>query len=110
MESTYQEALGEVTADPGDSITNVGTAVQDALRLIGYEGRDLSHLAQQAANAGLLNGYDVKLVDVDWIGADRSQSGDTHTARAALADDAWLAVHVGGALILRLTSGNPRRR
>ena len=36
---------------------------------------------------------------VDWIGADRSQLGDGHTASGATAEDAWLAVHIGGALI-----------
>src|SRR5437867_3146024 len=38
----------------------------------------------------------------EWVSADRSARGDAHAVTDADADDAWLAVHVVGALLLRL--------
>jgi hypothetical protein len=39
---------------------------------------------------------------VDWVSASRSDRGDAHSASNATRPDAWLVVHVVGALILRL--------
>lgn len=44
------------------------------------------------------------------MSADRSQTGDAHHASDANLDDAWLIVHVAGALILRLSKGGSRGR
>ena len=44
-----------------------------------------------------------------WVSADRSEMGDSHKAETTLTrDDAWLTVHVVGALILRLASEGGR--
>jgi hypothetical protein len=44
---------------------------------------------------------------IDWVESDRSEKGDAHNARPATREDAWLTVHIVGAVILRLT-GEPR--
>ena len=107
VEDAYQKALQEIAdGNPDDAITDIGTAIQEALRKLACEGRDLSRLSQDAVRRRVLKGYDIKLAD--WIGADRSQSGDGHITSGATTEDAWLAVHVGGALILRLATGELR--
>jgi hypothetical protein len=60
----------------------------------------------------LLAAHDGALADgiakiIDWVSADRSNSGDAHNAAPAARDDTWFAVHVVGALILRLAK-DPR--
>ena len=45
---------------------------------------------------------------LQWISADRSQKGDAHTAEVPELDDAWLTVHVVGAVLLRLSKLSPR--
>lgn len=108
VEQTYQKALEEIGNDPADAITDAGTALQEALTLLGCEGNQLGKLAASARQKGLLAGHDMKLVD--WVAADRSETGDSHNARPAGHDDAWLTVHVVGALILRLAGSAPRSR
>lgn len=108
VEQTYQKALEEIGDDPADAITDAGTALQEALTLLGCEGNQLGKLAASARRKGFLNGHDTKVVD--WVAADRSETGDTHNARPASHDDAWLTVHVVGALILRLAGAVPRSR
>lgn len=39
---------------------------------------------------------------MDWVSADRSERGEAHKSGSDDRADAWLAVHVVGALILRL--------
>lgn len=106
VEASYQKALLEIGDDPADSITDAGTALQEALTLSGLSGNQLGKLGQSAVNEGLLAGHDRKLVD--WVAADRSETGDAHNSRPATDDDAWLTVHVVGALILRLSRGTER--
>lgn len=68
--------------------------------MVGCKGNALGPLADDARKRGLLAPYDRKIID--WVSADRSDKGDAHNATPASRDDAWLAVHVVGALILRL--------
>jgi hypothetical protein len=106
VEDAYQKALKEIGVDPADAITDAGTALQEALAQLGCKGNALGPLGDDARKRGLLTPYDAKLVD--WVSADRSGKGDAHNATPATRDDAWLAVHVVGALILRL-AGDPNR-
>jgi hypothetical protein len=39
---------------------------------------------------------------VDWVSVDRNEMGDVHQAQEPSVEDAWLTVHIVGALILRL--------
>lgn len=114
VESAYQDALREISDNkPGDAITDAGTALQEALVTLGCTGNALGPLAKDARKKGLLAPHDETLNDaiqkiIDWVSADRSTTGDAHKASQATRDDAWLAVHVVGALILRLAGGSPR--
>jgi hypothetical protein len=112
VESSYLKALTEIGTDPSDAITDVGTALQAALALLGCSGNALGPLIKSARQKGLLAPHDENLADgiqkiLDWVSADRSTTGDAHGVTGASPDDAWFAVHVVGALILRL-AGDPR--
>lgn len=114
VEAAYQAALREISSgDPADAITDAGTALQEALTLLGCQGNALGNLIKSAKSKGLLAPHDSQLTDgiekiAHWVSADRSESGDSHKASTAVTrDDAWFTVHVVGALILRL-AGAPR--
>ena len=112
VEQAYQDALGELSdGKPADAITDAGTALQLALEAAGAEGDQLGRLIVSARKKGLLTGHDPNLTDgiekfMHWASADRSQSGDAHGLGTDARADAWLAVHVVGALILRLADGH----
>lgn len=107
VERSYTDALREIGRDPSNAITDAGTALQEALTLVGCSGNALGPLAKDAIKKGLFAAHDRPLLD--WVSADRSEKGDGHKASAATRDDAWLAVHVVGALILRLASEDGTR-
>lgn len=113
-EKAYRGALTELSENnPPDAITDAGTALQEALQAAGAEGNALGPLITSARKRRILAPHDQALGDAitkaaDWVSADRSQSGDAHRASDANLDDAWLIVHVVGALILRLSKGSAR--
>ena len=104
-ETAYQKALKEIAVDAGDAITDAARALQEMLTALGCEGNALGPLLTSAKKKGLLGPHDYKLID--WVSADRSEMGDAHKEGAPVRHDAWLAVHIVGALILRL-AGGPR--
>lgn len=113
VETAYHKALREIDEDPSDAITDAGTALQEALTLSGAEGNSLGPLAKSARKHGLLAAHDSTLVDgiekiIHWVSADRSETGDAHKVANPSRDDAWFAVHVVGALLLRLSIGDNR--
>ncbi|WP_137148090.1 hypothetical protein [Mycolicibacterium sp. CR10] len=105
-ESAYQDALKELrNRDPGDAITDAGTALQEALKALGCKGNTLGDLLKSARNNGLIHGTDIPLTDaiIQWVAAVRNQ-GEAHTATHTFTmSDAWMVVHVVGALIIRLS-------
>jgi hypothetical protein len=109
VETAYQDALRELAdGKPGDAITDAATALQEALVALGCEGNALGRLAKSARAKGLLGPHDALVTDmlhklIDWVSADRSVKGDAHQATRPSVEDGWLAVHIVGALILRLT-------
>ena len=106
-ETAYQQALGELhNGSPDDAITDAATALQEALVALGCQGNRLGPLAGSAKNKGVINAYDMKIVD--WVSADRSTKGDAHNSEPASWEDAWLTVHIVGALILRIAAGSMR--
>ena len=113
-EAAYQDALRELSSGHADdAITDAGRALQETLSALGCEGNALGPLLASARKKGLLGSHDQVLTQalanvVDWASADRSAMGDAHVASEAKQPDAWFAVHVIGALILRLTHG-PRK-
>lgn len=115
VEAAYQSALREI-ADPNgaaDAITDAGTALQEMLEARGCEGNTIGSLLKSARSRGILNASDKKLEAgiadiIDWVSADRSTKGDVHKSSDAIRADAWLTIHVVGALILRLANAAPR--
>ena len=109
VERAFHDALKELKpgGNPADAITDAGTALQEMLVALGAQGKALGPLLDSARQKGLLGPYDSKLAEGvqrigDWVSTDRSERGDAHLVKESDADDAWLAVHVVGALILRL--------
>ncbi len=114
VESAYQDALQEISkGKPGDAITDAGTALQECLVAMGCSGNALGPLLKSAREKGLIAAHDARLEEgilkfADWASAERSQRGDAHTTSTASVVDAWLMVHVVGALILRLVEPESR--
>lgn len=114
VETAYQQALKQIAdGNPPNAITDAGTALQEALEMLGATGNALGPLIKSARSKGILAGHDQPLADsirqaAEWVSADRSNSGDAHKSSESGAEDAWLIVHIVGALLLRL-SGAKRR-
>ena len=107
IEVSYQKALREISeGHPDDAITDAATALQDALTLLGCDGNALGPLISDAKKRNLIAAHDAPVLH--WVSADRSETGDGHHKSDASIEDAWLTVHVVGALILRLATGGPR--
>jgi hypothetical protein len=107
VEHAYQQALEELSnGKPSDAITDAGTALQEMLTALGCEGNALGPLINSGKKRGLFQPYDQKLLE--WVSADRSQFGDSHHVADPTMSDAWLTVHVVGALVLRLSDGQAR--
>jgi hypothetical protein len=113
-QTAYFKALDEISRGDGpDAITDAGTALQEALLALGCDGNSLGPLINSAAKKGLLGSHDREMIEaisklMHWVSADRSQTGDAHNAGGASVEDAWLIVHMVGAIIVRLSSGLPR--
>ena len=111
-EAAYQKALAELRdRDAGDAITDVATALQDVLTALGCTGGALGDLLNSAKKNGLVKGNDTPLTDVvgrtvSWVAAKRNQ-GEAHRGDPDIdMSDAWMLVHVVGALIIRLAEQN----
>ena len=112
---SYMEAL-EVIADgkPGTSITHAGTALQQTFQALGCDGKVLGNLVRDAKRKGLLGEVDTPLAEgiekfCNWAAANRNQLSAAHSSTELKSEDAWLMVHVVGALIQRLAAGTPRQ-
>jgi hypothetical protein len=107
-ERAYRDALDEISrGKPSDAITDAGTALQSLLTELGCSGNALGPLIKSAKAKGLLASHDGPMLDaveklMHWVSADRSTTGDAHAVTTPSVDDAWLIVHIVGALILRL--------
>lgn len=112
--AAYMKALKEISGnDPADAITDAGTALQSTLTALGVGGNSIGAQLKEAKKTGLLAKHDQALADgigkfIDWASADRSETGDAHKHSDATLSDAWLMVHIVGALILRLADATPR--
>lgn len=113
VEAAYAAALKEIAErNPADAITDAGTALQEMFNALGVTGKVLGDQIKAVRSSGLLAGRDAPMLDavvraLDWVAAERNQNGDVHSVTGATLDDAWLMVHVVGALIVRL-AGSPR--
>ena len=109
-DSTYREALKAIQhGHPDEAITKACTALQSVLVALGCgDGSDkLSKQFAAAIDNGLLAKHDKPLEG--WLIADRGNLGSAHPGDGnAGREDAWLTVHVVGAVILRLARGRAR--
>ena len=113
-EKPFLEALRELAANhPSDAITDAGTALQAALTSVGCKGNALGPLIKSARLMGIFGAHDEPMLEgidriLNWVSADRSNNGDSHKSSSASSDDAWMIVHIVGAIILRLSKGVQR--
>jgi hypothetical protein len=111
---SYLNALRQISeSEPANAITDAGTALQQTLQALGCAGNALGPLIKSAKSKGLLASHDAQLAAgitsfMDWASADRSEKGDGHKPGTKELSDAWLMVHVVGALIVRLADASPR--
>lgn len=109
VESSYREALEEISSGtPDDAITDAARALEEMLKALGCSGNTLGKRLTNARERGLFGDHDSQLREAmmkigSWVAADRAEMGDTHPGGVATVDDAWLMVHIVGALILRLS-------
>ncbi|MFZ2175945.1 MAG: hypothetical protein WAW17_18285 [Rhodococcus sp. (in: high G+C Gram-positive bacteria)] len=108
-ETAYMKALIEIRAqDAGDAITDAGTALQEALAALGCTGSTLGAQCKSAKNQGILRSNDTPLIDsiektINWVATKRNDGEAHHANPDSDLSDAWMLVHVVGALIVRLT-------
>lgn len=114
-ETAYQKALKELrNRDAGDAITDAATALQEVLTALGCDGRVLGDLVKSAKTKGLLTGADTPLSEsivktANWVATQRNR-GEAHRAEPDMdMSDAWMVVHVVGALAIRLTEADELR-
>ena len=110
VEDAYQDALREIGSDPRDAITDAARALQEMLTTINCPGETLGDQLKDARRKNLLAPHDETLSAAiaklgDWVSADRVNKGDAHKTVTTLPEDAWMSVHVVGALIVRLSEG-----
>lgn len=112
---SYLKALREIgRGDAADAITDAGAALEEVLKALGCGGNSLGSRLVSAKKIGLLARHDSTLAAgvekfLGWVGGDRSEMGDSHGVTGAVVADAWLMVHVVGALIVRLVDAGPSR-
>lgn len=111
--SGFQAAITRLSENKPDvAITDAASAVQEFFRALGVEGNSVSDQLNAAQKTKIITAYDRSLLKpfTDWLNSDRSEKGNAHHHRAGdvSKSDAWLAVHVAGALMVRLSSQEPR--
>jgi hypothetical protein len=110
VEEGYESALKEIGINPADAITDAGRALQAMLTALGCGGKNIGAQLRDAKRKKLIAAHDETFANgietiMHWVSADRSEKGDAHKAVTVSPEDAWFAVHVVGALIVRLAEG-----
>lgn len=114
-QKSYREALEQISHEnAGNAITDAGTALQETLKALECKGNVLGDLIRDAKSKGILGDRDAPLTEgvqrfLSWSAAERNQNSDAHQYSEAPIEDAWLMVHIVGALIVRLASGESRQ-
>ncbi|MEN2742497.1 hypothetical protein ABCS02_32375 [Microbacterium sp. X-17] len=109
----FQSALTRLSAGETDvALTQAATALQEHFRALGIEGNSVSDQLDKAQRAKIITGGDRGLMKpiIDWVNTDRSERGNAHRHREGDVSkaDAWLMMHVVGALMVRLSNREPR--
>jgi site-specific recombinase XerC len=112
----YRDAVEEMedpNGRPNAAITAAARALQEMLIAMGAKGNRLGPLFVSARSQGRFGSpYDNKLADaiealVDWTSATRVGLGDAHVTKEPTREDAWLALRIVAALLLRLEATMP---
>ena len=111
--SGFQAAITRLSENKPDvAITDAASAVQEFFRALGITGNSISDQLNAAQKANVITAYDRSLLKpfTDWVNSDRSERGNAHHHREGdvSKSDAWLAIHVAGALMVRLSNEEPR--
>lgn len=109
----FQTALDRLSeSKPAVALTDAATALQEFFRALGANGNSLSDQLNDAERQKVVSATDKKLLKplVDWVNSDRSTRGNAHHFRDddASKADAWLMIHVVGAVMVRLSNREPR--
>jgi hypothetical protein len=112
-ENAFQEALRQLrNGNANNAITDAATALQNTLEALGCTGNSLGRLLVSAKDIGLLRATEDRFTNMlsqtmAWV-KDMRNAGEAHTGDADYdMPDAWMVVHVVGALIKRLADTNP---
>lgn len=111
--AAFQSALTRLSKGETDvALTEAATSLQEFFRALGVEGNSISDQLDKAQRAKVITGADRSLMKplIDWVNADRSDRGNAHRHRSGDVSkaDAWLMMHVVGALMVRLSNREPR--
>ena len=111
--SAFQSALTRLSKGEMDvALTQAATSLQEFFRALGVEGNSVSDQLNGAQRQKVISPADWSLLKplVGWVNADRSDRGNAHRHRErdVTKADAWLMMHVVGALMVRLSNREPR--
>lgn len=111
--SAFQSALTRLSKGEMDvALTQAATSLQEFFRALGVEGNSVSDQLNGAQRQKVISPADWSLLKplVGWVNADRSDRGNAHRHREGdvTKADAWLMMHVVGALMVRLSNREPR--
>lgn len=111
--AAFQSALTRLSKGETDvALTEAATSLQEFFRALGVDGNSVSDQLDNAQRAKVISGADRSLMKplIAWVNADRSDRGNAHRHRAGDVSkaDAWLMMHVVGALMVRLSNREPR--
>ncbi len=109
----FQSALTRLSKNETDvALTQAATSLQEFFRALGVEGNSVSDQLDKAQRQKVISPADRSLMKplVAWVNADRSDRGNAHRHREGdvTKADAWLMMHVVGALMVRLSNRDPR--
>ncbi|TFC16561.1 hypothetical protein [Cryobacterium glucosi] len=111
--NAYQSALTRLSKGETDvALTQAATSLQEFFRALGVEGNSVSDQLDNAQRQNVISPADRSLMKplIGWVNADRSDRGNAHRHREGdvTKADAWLMMHVVGALMVRLSNREPR--
>lgn len=109
----FQSALTRLSKGETDvALTQAATSLQEFFRALGVEGNSVSDQLDKAQSQRVISPADRNLMKplIGWVNADRSDRGNAHRHREGdvTKADAWLMMHVVGALMVRLSDREPR--
>ena len=109
----FQTALTRLAENKPDvAITDAASAIQEFFRALGVAGNSISDQLDNAQKAHFISAADRQILKpiIGWVNADRSERGNAHHHRDGDVSraDAWLALHVAAALMVRLSNEDPR--